>query len=657
MSRIRFNGQAARGIEITVKERGESRMGLTGFAEIHRQQTATVILDPLPYAVVTMNGSGRVVDWNLAAETLFGWSYADALGEELADLIVPEELREAHRAGLARYLDTGETSAVNSLLTLPALRADGNRFIAELYISMLESHGGPLFTGLLREITKPGEVRSEVDSVHQAESRLNRLKVVARNIRVGLLGYEKSFEPESGIFGIVHVDDVARAQEAFVEISETDRLANPIDLRMRASDGTWRVIETVAENVTNQPAESGLVLINRDVTEQRARESDLRQTSSRLSALVMSLDDGVFFVDQEEKIAVANEAFLAILDYQGDINELIGKPISGLRSLIEELVVDPKLFNVTIADRVADRIQVFGERVDFVDGRVMERDYIPVELENELHGHLWLYRDISSQIMLEKTREHLLDAERRLREKAEEQARMLREVADLKTELVAMVSHELRTPLTSIVSFANLLIGDDGPVTEVEQQEFIGVIDRNAKRLIRLVDDLLLLGQLESGVTTIQPITCRVADIVEWALALADQRAVAAGVRIKSSVERGPTLYADQGRIGQVLDNLLSNAVKFSESGGSVDLTVRRNPTGWVFAVRDDGIGIPESEQSRLFESFFRGAATAQSTPGTGLGLAIAKAIVDLHGGTITVESQESVGSCFEFAIPDQALS
>ena len=67
---------------------------------------------------------------------------------------------------------------------------------------------------------------------------------------------------------------------------------------------------------------------------------------------------------------------------------------------------------MTIADRVADRIQVFGERVDFVDGRVMERDYIPVELENELHGHLWLYRDISSQIMLEKTREHLLDADR-----------------------------------------------------------------------------------------------------------------------------------------------------------------------------------------------------------------------------------------------------
>ena len=112
MSRIRFNGQAARGSEITVKERGESRMGLTGFAEIHRQQTATVILDPLPYAVVTMNGSGRVVEWDLAAEELFGWSHADAFGEELAELIIPRELREAHRAGLARYLDTGEASAV-----------------------------------------------------------------------------------------------------------------------------------------------------------------------------------------------------------------------------------------------------------------------------------------------------------------------------------------------------------------------------------------------------------------------------------------------------------------------------------------------------------------------------------------------------------------
>ena len=639
----------------------QSRTGLTGFAEIHRQQTATVILDPVPFAVVTMNGSGRVVEWDHGAEELFGWSHADAFGEELAELIIPRELREAHRAGLARYLDTGEVNASNTRLTLPALRADGKRFMAELHISISESDEGPLFTGLLREITKLGETRSEIrsklDPVDQAEGRLKRLMTVVRNIRTGLLGYEESFEPDSGIFGIVHADDVAKAQKAFVEISETDRLVEPIDLRCRAFDGTWRVIETVAERVTNQPSESGLVLVNRDVTEQRASENDLRQTSSRLSALVMSLDDGVFFVDQEERIAVANEAFLSILDYRCDVDELVGKPTSAIGSLIDELVAEPELFNVTIADRVADRIPVFGERVSFIDGRMLERDYIPVEVENELYGHLWLYRDISPQITLEKTRKHLLEAERRLREKAEEQARMLQEVADLKTELVAMVSHELRTPLTSIVSFANILISDDDPVTEVEQQEFIRVIDRNAKRLIRLVDDLLLLGQLESGVTTIEPTTCRVADIVEWALASADQRAVDARVRIKSSVEQGPTLYADQGRIGQVLDNLLSNAVKFSESGGSVDLTVRRNPTGWVFAVRDDGIGIPEPEQSRLFESFFRGAATAHSTPGTGLGLAIAKAIVDLHGGTIRVKSQESVGSCFEFTIPDLVLS
>ena len=646
-------------------ESEQSRRALTGFAEIHRQQTTTVILDPTPFAVVTMNGSGRIVGWDLGAEELFGWSHADAFGEELAELIIPRELREAHRAGLARYLDTGEVNASNTRLTLPALRADGKRFMAELHISISESDEGPLFTGLLREITKLGEIsseirseiRSEIDPVYVAEGRLKRLMTVVRNIRTGLLGYEEGFEPESGIFGIVHADDIAKAQKAFVEISETDRLVEPIDLRCRAFDGTWRVIETVAERVTNQPSESGLVLVNRDVTEQRARESDLRQTTSRLSALVMSLDDGVFFVDQEERIAVANEAFLSILEYRGDLDELVGKPASAIGSLIDELLAEPELFNVTIADRVADRIPVFGERVSFIDGRMLERDYIPVEVEDELYGHLWLYRDISFQITLEKTRKHLLEVERTLREKAEEQARMLQEVADLRTELVAMVSHELRTPLTSIVSFANILISDDYPVTEVEQQEFIGVIDRNAKRLIRLVDDLLFLGQLESGVTTIEPTTCRVADIVEWALASANQGAVDAGVRIKSSVERGPNLYADQGRIGQVLDNLLSNAVKFSEPGGSVDLTVRRNPTGWVFAVRDDGIGIPEPEQSRLFESFFRGAATAHSTPGTGLGLAIAKAIVDLHGGTIGVKSQESVGSCFEFTMPDQVLS
>ena len=646
------------------------RTELTGIAEIHRHQVARAVLEAALDAIIVMDGTGSVIEWNPAAEELFGWTREETLGSQLADLIIPDELRAAHRAGMDTYLETGEGPALNTRLTLPALRKDGSQFTVELTISPSESREGPVFTGWLRDITELVEAR---DAVARSEERLASLVanvsdvitvmradgswVSSSGAGTRLLGYEVGFEPEGGIFSLVHPDDIAIAQAAFAEVvAGTRSSAEPVDLRVRAQDGAWHVLETVAENLVDDPAVEGLVLTSRDVTQQRRRAGELRELSTRLQALVESLGDAVLFVDEDRRIVFTNEAFGELFGYEDDPRSLVGQMSSVIRSYADALVTDSDAFGATIDERFARRRPVFGEDIDLTDGRTLQRDYIPVEVGDEPFGHLWLYRDISAQKSLERTRERLLDVERGLRERAEEQAEALREIADLKTELVAMVSHELRTPLTSIVSFADLMLEKNHPPSDTERREFVGIIDRNAKRLIRLVDDLLLLGQLESGVTTIEPSTCRAEELIDWAVASAAQRATAAGVSITTAVTPGPALHADQGRLGQVLDNLVANAIKFSDSGDSVELGATHDTDhGWIFSVVDDGPGIPEAEQAQLFESFFRGARTAQTTPGTGLGLAISKAIVDLHGGTISVESAEGAGSRFEFTIPDQS--
>jgi signal transduction histidine kinase len=363
---------------------------------------------------------------------------------------------------------------------------------------------------------------------------------------------------------------------------------------------------------------------------------------------------GVVVANSHHEIVWANQTFCSIIGSTEDANYLIGQPTSILQTFADAMFADPEAFAVETERQLIRRSLVMGEEIALADGRTLQRDYIPIGAISERVDHFWLYADISQKKELDLTRWRLLEVERGLRGKAEEQARILQGVADLKTELVAMVSHELRTPLTSIVSFADLLLNDEEPKSETEQKEFLTVIDRNAKRLIRVVDDLLLLGQLESGITLIQPTVLPVNQIVEWAVESATHLSNAAGVAIRTSIEPGPALHADSYRLGQVLDNLLSNAIKFSDGGGNIEVTARHHRDRWVFAVVDDGVGISEADQEQLFDSFFRASGTAQSTPGTGLGLAICKAIVELHGGTITVESQQDYGARFEFVIPDE---
>lgn len=230
-----------------------------------------------------------------------------------------------------------------------------------------------------------------------------------------------------------------------------------------------------------------------------------------------------------------------------------------------------------------------------------------------------------------------------------------REAARLQDEFVSLVSHELRTPLTSVLGYLELLTDGTDPLTG-EQREYLTVIERNARRQLRLVGDLLLSAQVDAGRFSIAPQAIDVADIVRASVEAATPVADAAGVRLEASAV--PTrLHADPVRLAQAVDNLVSNAIKFTPSGGTVRVGVApRGPQGAAGAdivVADTGIGIPPDELSHLTTRFFRAStATRRAIPGVGLGLSITKAVVDAHGGSLAITSTLGEGTTFTITLP-----
>jgi signal transduction histidine kinase len=229
-----------------------------------------------------------------------------------------------------------------------------------------------------------------------------------------------------------------------------------------------------------------------------------------------------------------------------------------------------------------------------------------------------------------------------------------REVARLKDEFVGLISHELRTPLSSILGYLELMRDDEEHPLSEEQEQFLGVAERNAHRLLRLVGDLLFTAQVESGKFPLDLKDVELEHIVTAAVESARPAATAAGITITEVVEdTTPITYGDPVRLGQVCDNLISNAIKFTPKGGTVSVVLRQTETDALIIFRDTGMGIPESEIDQLFSRFFRATtATRNAVPGVGLGLTISKAIVTAHHGELDVQSEEGVGTEFIVSLP-----
>lgn len=220
-----------------------------------------------------------------------------------------------------------------------------------------------------------------------------------------------------------------------------------------------------------------------------------------------------------------------------------------------------------------------------------------------------------------------------------------------KDSFIANVSHEFRTPLTSILGHADLIL-EDGDCLPEGVRRSLAIIERNAERLLRLVNDLLDTKTLE-----VHPAPADFAQLVAHSVAAAAPAAGRNGVILQTEVQGPLPVMVDAVRISQVLDNLVSNAIKYTPDGGPVTVRAWTGGMFLVCEVQDTGLGMSSSDQSKAFTRFFRSDQVLQRPiPGLGLGLVITKWIVEKHGGTISLESEPGAGTTVRFVIPQAAL-
>jgi signal transduction histidine kinase len=220
----------------------------------------------------------------------------------------------------------------------------------------------------------------------------------------------------------------------------------------------------------------------------------------------------------------------------------------------------------------------------------------------------------------------------------------------LRQEFISNVSHEIQSPLTSIRGFALALRSDH--LSPEERDHYLKIIEDESQRLSRITDNLLKLASLESRQVPFEPKPYRLDKQVRNLILACEPQWTGKHIDVEVSLEEA-TITADEDLLSQVWTNLIHNSIKFTPEGGRISVELGRQGSRLVFKIADTGIGIPEQDRARVFERFYKAdKSRRRSIEGSGLGLAITKKIVEMHKGTIGVESQISAGATFTVSLP-----
>lgn len=393
-----------------------------------------------------------------------------------------------------------------------------------------------------------------------------------------------------------------------------------------------------------------------DITMRKQAEERLRASEEKYRGLMETLDSVVATINYEGAFLFMNEVAAKWLG--GTSQELVGKTMF-------------ELFPEPVALRQMEGIrEVFNknksktsEMFTFVQGqpRWFHNSLQPIHNESGEVIHVLLHAiDIHElKIVQQELTELNQSLERRVEERTAElrQANLALERALFaKDEFLANMSHELRTPLNGILGMAEILLEEQRGSLNERQHAYVTLIDSSGQHLLSLINDVLDLSKVEAGKLELDTENVVLEGLCQSSLAFIRQPAHKKNVLVNYVPDLTITaLRADSRRLKQILVNLLSNAVKFTPEGGRVTLEVHANrEKGAVeFSIRDTGIGISASNQLRLFQPFTQvDTSLSRQYEGTGLGLALVKRLTELHGGTISVESEEGRGSCFAVSLP-----
>jgi PAS domain S-box-containing protein len=611
----------------------ESRDALQQRAE--RLALHATLLNHAHDAIIVRDPEQRITVWNREAESLYGWSAAEAEGQNLHDLLDTDD--DAQQAMRSALVEGGTWSG-----TIRHRRKDGSHVLCESRQAVVDSG---VVLEVNRDVTE--RVRAEeailanertltalMDAATESILLLDRTTVLVSNATAAAR-FGKSVDQVRGTSWRAYLTPELAATRA-ARIDEVFATGQPVQFEDERAGICFE--HTYYPAFAADGAVAAIAAFSRDVTEHRRAETALRDLSQRLTYHVSHSPLAVIEFGPDMRVTQWTGEAKRVFGWTAE--EVVGKHMSEFPWVHEDDVAHVR--EVTRDLRTGAHPRRFSaNRNRRKDGTVVFCEWYNsslVDASGQLQSILSLVLDVTERTRLE--------------EQLRAQAQALATANRVKDEFLATLSHELRTPLHAILGWSQLLATNNEGNESLRRG--LSAISRNAQVQTQLVEDLLDVSRIVTGSLRLHMEVVDIRDIADRSVEALGQAADAKQLRVELQVESGLTLHADPVRLQQVAWNLLSNAVKFTPPGGTVTIAAHRTAQELELTVGDSGVGIHRDFLPHVFERFSQeDASLTRAHGGLGLGLAIVRHIVELHGGTVSACSEgEGRGSLFTVKLP-----